>query len=172
MQTLPISRLAQEDIVEAIGKEWMLVTAGSPAHCNTLTASWGGIGHLWNRPVAFVFIRPERHTHGFIEANERMTLAFLGHDKAMREAYALCGAKSGRDLDKIAAAGLTPLATPSGNTTYAQARLTIEGRKLFRTDLRAADFLDTAILERWYNDRPGGSFHTLYVIEIEAVYEP
>ena len=24
----------------AIGKEWMLITAGDETHCNTMTASW------------------------------------------------------------------------------------------------------------------------------------
>lgn len=170
MTTLPLSRLAQEDIIEAIGQEWFLATAGTPENSNMLTASWGGIGYLWNKPVAFLFIRPERHTHGFIENNERVTLAFLGRDKAMREAYALCGTKSGRDMNKAETAGLTPIATPQGCTTYAEARLTIEGRKLFRADMEAAHFLDKEVLERWYHDGPNGSFHSIYVIEIEAVY--
>lgn len=170
MQSLPFSRLSEENIIETIGQEWFLATAGTPDKFNMLTASWGGIGYLWNRPVAFLFIRPERYTHCFIEANERVTLAFLGHDKAMRQAYALCGSKSGRDMNKAEAAGLTPIATPQGNTTFAEARLTIEGRKLFRADMETAHFLDKAVLERWYNDQPGGSFHSIYVIEIEAVY--
>lgn len=170
MQTLPLSRLAQEDIIAAIGQEWFLVTAGTPDRFNMLTASWGGIGHLWNKPVAFLFIRPERYTHEFIEANDRLTLAFLGNDKAMRQAYALCGSKSGRELDKAQAAGLTSLPTPQGCVSFAEARLTIEGRKLFRVDMEADQFIDKTILERWYNDQPGGSFHTLYVVEIEALY--
>lgn len=31
----------------AIGKEWMLITAGDETHCNTMTASWGGMGVIW-----------------------------------------------------------------------------------------------------------------------------
>lgn len=31
-----------------IGDEWMLVTAGNEKDgCNTMTASWGGIGCMW-----------------------------------------------------------------------------------------------------------------------------
>lgn len=56
-----------ENFFESISKEWMLVTAGTPEHFNTMTASWGGIGFLWNKPVAFVFIRPERYTYEFAE---------------------------------------------------------------------------------------------------------
>ncbi len=171
MQQQPLSRLAEEDIIAAIGQEWMLVTAGAPDDFNMLTASWGGIGHLWNKSVAFIFVRPERYTHEFIDRNERISLAFLGNDPQAREAYKLIGTRSGRDLDKAAATGLTPIATPLGSTTYAQARLTLEGRKLFQTNLRAEDFIDRTILDRCYRPEQGG-LHTLYVIEIEGIYTP
>lgn len=58
MQELAIKDLT-ENFFEAIGKEWMLVTSGSKEKFNTMTASWGGIGFLWNKAVAFIFIRPE-----------------------------------------------------------------------------------------------------------------
>ena len=58
-----------DNLFQTIGKEWMLVTAGTPEKFNTMTASWGGTGWLWNKPVAFVFIRPERYTYEFIEKN-------------------------------------------------------------------------------------------------------
>ena len=82
----------------------------------------------------------------------------------------LCGTLSGRDYDKVAECGLTPLATGHGAVTFEQARLTIEGRKLFRADMQPQHFLDPEVLSRWYNDQPGGSLHTIYVIEIENVY--
>ena len=82
-----ITILAKENAFDLIGKEWMLVTAGTPDKYNTMTASWGGIGWLWNKPVAFIFIRPERFTHDFIEANDRLTLSFYGEEyrKALKE---------------------------------------------------------------------------------------
>lgn len=169
MRHCELNRLANEDIIRLIGKEWMLVTAGTPGSVNTMTASWGGIGYLWNKPVAFIFVRPERFTHSFIEREDRLTLSFFGD--AHRDALTLCGTKSGRDMDKIAASGLTPVTTPAGCVTFAEARLTLECRKLYRTQMRAEDFLDAESLRQWYNDRPGGSLHTIYVAEIESVYE-
>ena len=62
MKSIAIKDLS-ENFFEVIGKEWMLVTAGSKEHFNTMTASWGGIGWLWNKPVVFVFIRSERYTY-------------------------------------------------------------------------------------------------------------
>ena len=75
-----INILGKENAFDLIGKEWMLVTAGTEDKFNTMTASWGGVGILWNKPVAFLFIRPERYTHDFIEENDRLTLSFYGEE--------------------------------------------------------------------------------------------
>ena len=80
-------------LVERIAKEWMLVTAGTADEWNTMTASWGGVGWLWNRPVAFVFVRPERYTHEFIERHEHLTLSFLSPDE--RDVLSFCGLQNG-----------------------------------------------------------------------------
>ena len=71
-----------------------------------MTASWGGVGVLWNRPVVFAFIRPERYTREFIDAKNEFTITFLGTE--YRKAHSICGSKSGREIDKVAATGLTP----------------------------------------------------------------
>ena len=132
--------LGKEDALNLIGKQWMLVTAGTSESFNTMTASWGGLGWLWNKPVAFVFIRPERYTHGFIEASDCMTLSFYGEE--YREALKICGTKSGRDIDKVAATGLTPEELESGNMTFGEARLTLDCRKLFKSSMQEANFID------------------------------
>ena len=49
-----------DNLFSRINKDWMLVTAGNQEKCNTMTASWGGAGVLWNKPVSFIFIRPQR----------------------------------------------------------------------------------------------------------------
>lgn len=163
-----IDLLGKEDAFKLIGKEWMLVTAGDEKKFNMMTASWGGIGWLWNKPVAFVFVRPERYTHEFIEAAGRLTLSF--YPEEMRGALQLCGTKSGRDTDKAEATGLTPVALESGAMTFGEARMTLDCRKLFKAEMTKADFIDKEVLERWYNDTPGGGLHTVYIAEIEGVY--
>jgi len=169
MKKTDIARLGKEDAIRMIGKEWMLVTAGTPESFNTMTASWGGVGFLWNKPVAFVFVRPERHTYGFMEREERFTLSFLGPEH--RDILQFCGTKSGRDCDKVRETGLVPETTDAGCVTFGQARLALECRKLYRAEMKAGEFLDKSCLERWYNDLPGGTLHTVYVAEIENVYE-
>lgn len=157
-------RTLTDNFFKAISEEWMLVTAGNKDSFNMMTASWGGTGWLWGKPVAFVFVRPERHTHGFIEQNDLLTLSFLGDSKAARDAYNLCGTKSGRDIDKVAATGLTPVETPSGSVTFGQARLTLECRKLYKERIRPEEFLDPEIA-KWYGGARGG-YHDMYIVEI------
>ena len=168
MEKHDYSVLGSEDEFKIIGKEWMLVTAGGADEVNTMTASWGGMGWLWNKPVAFVFIRPERYTHGLIESNDRFSLSFYTED--YKSALQLCGSVSGRDHDKIREAGLTPVSLDNGVVTFSEARLSISCRKLFKTEMTECDFIDKDILARWYNEKPGGGLHTIYIAEIESVY--
>lgn len=168
MKRTEIEKIAKENVFEQIGKKWMLVTAGTKEKNNTMTASWGGLGWLWNKPVAFVFIRPERYTHEFIEQSDRLTLSF--YPENYRKALQLCGSKSGRDTDKVAETGLTPCVLETGAVTFAEASITLDCRKLFKASMSADNFIDKEVLSRWYNDRPGGSLHDVYVVEIVEVY--
>ncbi len=165
MKEISVSQLT-DNMFDAIGKEWMLVTAGTPDHFNMMTASWGGVGILWGKPVAFVFIRPERYTHEYIEQSSHLTLSFLGEEN--RSILNFCGTKSGRDVNKVEATGLRPLTTPGSQVTYEQARLTLECRKLYKTHMQPDEFIDKSNLEKWYGER--GGLHDVYVVEIEHVY--
>ena len=151
---------------DAIGKEWMLVTAGTPEKFNMMTASWGGTGILWGKPVAFIFIRPERYTYEFIEKGDTLTLSFLG--EAHRDIHKICGSQSGRDIDKVAASGLKPYVTENGNIAYEQARLILECKKLYADFIDADNFVDKLLISRWYGEGHGG-FHKMYILEIQNV---
>jgi len=169
MKKADLSLLAKEDAFDLLDRQWMLITAGNKENYNTMTASWGGIGVLWNRPVAFIFVRPERYTHDFIEQNERVTLSFYAEE--YRKALTICGTKSGRDIDKAKEAGLTPIETETGDITFDEARMTVVGRKLFKTEMTDESFLDKSILSRWYHTTKGDGLHTIYILEIETIYE-
>ena len=167
MKKLEVKDL-KENFFEAIGKEWMLVTAGTKEKFNTMTASWGGIGWLWNKRVAFVFIRPERYTYEFIEKSDYLTLSFLG--EANKKVHAICGSKSGRDMDKVKATGLKPVFTEQGNVFFEQARLILECKKLYADNIKPDCFLDKESIEKWYGGAHGG-FHKMYIVEIENIWE-
>ena len=120
MKNIDITEISRNP-VELIGKQWMLITAGTAENFNCMTASWGGIGFLWNRPVAFVFVRPNRHTVNFIEAQPAFTLSFM--PEQYRQDLIFCGRHSGRDVDKMAHTSLRPATTPAGLPTFADAEL-------------------------------------------------
>lgn len=163
MKKIEVSELT-DNVFTTIGKEWMLVTAGNAQKFNMMTASWGCLGWLWNKPVAVVFVRPERYTHELIEREEVVNLVFLGHSEEARKAYNFCGSKSGRDLDKASECSLTPVPTANGCVTFGEARLTLECRKLYKTHIRPEEMIDKSI-EQWYGGAKGG-LHDVYVMEI------
>lgn len=150
-----------ENTFQLIGRDWMLVTAGNLDSYNTMTASWGGFGHLWNRDVCWCVIRPQRYTYKFIEAADRFTLSFFL--KEHRDALKFCGTKSGRDYDKAAETGLTPFATESGAVAFEEAKLVLECRKDYIHDLDPNGFLDPRI----HSEYPDKDYHRMYLGEIE-----
>ncbi|MGM9760039.1 MAG: flavin reductase family protein [Parabacteroides sp.] len=158
----------KDNFIQLIGKEWMLVTAGTAEKFNTMTASWGGAGELWGKPVVFVFIRPGRYTREFMEQRGEFTLSFMG--EAHKEVHKVCGSRSGREIDKVAATGLTPWFTEKGNPMFEEARLALECKTLYVSQIEEGKFLDPAICPRWYTADKGG-FHYLYVAEITGAWE-
>lgn len=152
-----------ENPFQLIGNEWLLVTAEKDGKCNTMTASWGGLGVMWGKDVAFIVIRPQRYTKEFIDGSGTLSLSILpdGHKKD----YSYLGTVSGRNEDKIAKVGLT--VAHDGETPYfEEARLVLICEKLFAQPYTPDSFLDEAILQRWYPDK---DYHTLYICEIKKV---
>lgn len=153
---------------EKIGKEWMLISAydekkESGLPYNTMTASWGGIGVLWNKNVFFCFVRPQRYTKEFIDKSEYITLSFF--DESMKKALSHCGRVSGRDRDKIKECGLTPI-VENGNVFFEQAKMTIVGKKLFAEEMDEKSFVDRSVIASCYPDK---DFHTTYICEIKEI---
>lgn len=167
MKKIEVKELT-ENFIETIGKEWMLVSAGTKDKFNMMTASWGGIGFLWNKPVVFVFIRPERYTYEFIENGDYFTLSFLGDEG--KAAHKVCGSKSGREVDKVKETGLCPLFTEQGSVLFEQSRLSLECKKLYATMIKEEDFIDKELISKWYGGAHG-NFHKMYVAEIVNVWK-
>jgi flavin reductase (DIM6/NTAB) family NADH-FMN oxidoreductase RutF len=150
-----------DSVFQVIGRDAMLITAGTPASFNTMTASWGGWGHLWNRDVTFSFVRPQRHTFDFMELAAYYSLCFF--DTEHQAALDFCGSHSGRDVDKIAATGLTPVFDATGAIYFAEARLALVCRKLYVQNLTADSFVERGIIGEAYAK---ADFHRMYVGEI------
>jgi flavin reductase (DIM6/NTAB) family NADH-FMN oxidoreductase RutF len=123
-------------------EDWGLVTAGTPADFNTMTIGWGTMGSIWGkpgqtRPVVTVYVKPVRHTFGYLNASEAFTVSFF--DAAYHRDLMTLGTLSGRDGDKVAATQLTPAAVnlPAGGrtVTFREAKLTLVCQKLYAQDL-------------------------------------
>ena len=146
-----------------IGSEWMLVCAGDEKEHNALTASWGGLGVLWNKNVAFTFIRPQRYTLRFMEDQSHYSLNFF--ENTYRSALTYFGTHSGRDGDKDKETGLHAL-TDQAAPYYEEARMVMICKKLSMQQMDPACFIDPTIDEKQY---PQKDYHQVFVGEIEKI---
>lgn len=151
------------NVFEMIGSKWMLITASDKNGINTMTASWGGLGVLWGKNVATCYIRPSRYTKGFVDNSDFFTLSFYGEE--YRDKLALCGSKSGRDIDKVAETGFTPAYTDSGAAYFEQAELVLVCRKLYTDTMKPKRFLAPELEENY----SGKDYHEMYIGEITEV---
>lgn len=152
------------NIIKMLTDDWMLITAGNDKKFNMMTASWGGIGRLYNKPVAICFIAPSRYTYQLMESNDTYTLSF--YTEAYREALNICGSKSGRDTDKGKESGLTPLTTPEGSKAFGEAWLILECRKMASQSIDHNGINDPKLKKDW----EGKPMHKMYIGEIINIY--
>jgi len=145
--------------------KWLLLTAGDfkKGDFNAMTVGWGTFGAMWNRPMVDVVVRPVRHTYGFMEKYPDFTLTAFPEEH--RDALKILGTKSGRDGDKIAETGLTPIAsTTVAAPGFAEAELILECRTIYWHDFDPARFVEPAIDESY----PDKDYHRSYFGEILA----
>lgn len=155
----------QKNVFEMIGKEWLLVAAEKDGKANAMTASWGGLGIMWGKEVAFIVIRPQRYTKEFVDGGDTFSISVFGEDKRKMMNY--MGTVSGRDEDKIAKAGLK-FTLEDGAPCFADAKVTMILKKLYAQPLEEQCFIEQPLVDRWYEQR---DLHTLYIGEIVKVIE-
>ena len=150
----------QDNVFSLIGDRWMLITAGTAERCNTMTASWGGLGVLWGAPAATIYLRPQRYTKEFVDREEYFTLAFFGEEQ--RKALTLCGSKSGREVDKVKECGFTVAQAECGAPYFEEAELVLVCRK------RYAQEMDPQAIPQDAKDKfyPEKDYHTMYIGEV------
>ncbi len=163
MKKINIKEL-QGNAVSLFDDKWCLITAGTEDSYNTMTASWGAMGELWNKDVCFCFIRPQRYTYEFTEKNELFTLSFFGEE--YRKALSFCGTKSGRDYDKAKETGLTAKAV-DGSVSFEESEIIIVLKKVAVQDIDPEGFIDGTIDEKCY---PMKDYHRMYIGEVVSCY--
>jgi flavin reductase (DIM6/NTAB) family NADH-FMN oxidoreductase RutF len=161
----------QGNIFELIGDKWMLVTAvKQDGALNTMTASWGGMGIMWGKPVASCVIRPVRYTYEFVEQADYFTLSFFPEE--YRKALNILGTKSGRDGDKIKESGLKPFEISFTDNTkqavivFEEADIILMCKKIYYQDIDPANFIDKDLDKNY----PNKDDHRMYFGEIVQAF--
>ena len=154
----------KDNVFSLLGDQWMLITAGTADNCNTMTASWGGLGIMWGEPVATVYIRPQRYTKEFVDREKYFTLSFFGPE--YKKELSLCGSKSGRELDKVKECGFAVACGQGGAPYFEQARLVLVCRKRYAQEMDA-NAMPADVKEKWY---PNRDYHTMYIGQIVEAY--
>ena len=155
-----------ENAIKAIGSDWMLITVKDEENkkTNAMTASWGALGVLWNKPVCICFVRPERYTYSLIEKEKEFSIAFLNSDR--RDAYTVCGRESGKNIDKLKKCGLSTLEL-GGTSVIAEADTVIACKVLYEDELKESAFLDKSLLSNYAS----AGYHRMYICEIKEAYK-
>ncbi len=147
-----------------IGKDWFLLTSGNKSEYNTMTASWGQTGVLWNMPVFTTVVRSNRKTFELIEKNEFLQSRFSVKNTEAHSASAV------RIPEEIAIrqkeTGLTPCEI-DGTTAFEEADMVFVCRKIYTKDMEENDFTDKSLL-KFYESDP---FHKAFIGEIVSVYK-
>lgn len=170
-------REAEYNVFNMFDKQWAIVTAGTMEHFNSCTVSWGSFGNIWGRlgkslPVVTVYIHPARYTSEFLDSSDTFTVSF--YPDVYRKALGYIGSHSGRDGNKAAAAGLTPIAMDQG-VTYEEADLTFLCKKIYQHQFSRENIAPEiqeyyAAMPKLYPDFKGGwQPHIVFIGEILAV---
>ncbi len=157
-------------ILEEVGKG-VLLTTSLDGKVNTMTVGWGTMGIQWGKPIFIAYVRQSRYTKEFLDQTGEFTIN-VPMESVDKQILCLCGTKSGRDVDKVAALGLT---TVPGTTVaapgFTQLPLTLECKVIYRQDQNLQAICPES-LARFY--APGSAdeenFHTAYYGEITAAY--
>lgn len=155
-----------ENVFKLIGDDWLLINTYNEEKVNSMTASWGGMGVLWNKEVAYIFIRPQRYTQELLPNNEYFSLSVMGEE--YRDVLNYLGSVSGRDENKLEKANLAVTKDENGAPIIEEARLNIIVRKLFCQQMTEDAFADKDLVDINY---PNKDFHFVYVLEILKIIE-
>lgn len=152
------------DILHVFDEKWAILTAGNGEQYNSMVIGWGALGTIWAKPAATVYVRLSRYTKEFMDNQNIFTLSFF--DEKYKKAELVLGEKSGRDGDKIAESGLTPVQLGEG-VTFKEAKTTLVCKKIYQQDMDFEHFPE--IRERFYSGTDEGDIHVMYIGEVTDV---
>ena len=165
MQRVPYNFNAQKNL-DILSKAAFLTTK-SGNKINTMVIGWGSLGVMWRLPVFSVMVRQNRFTHTLLEKSHEFTVTIPYGD--VSHLIPVCGERSGRDIDKLAACGLKTMkgkkiATPVLDLPGMHFECSVVYNRLM-----GKEHLNKALEELWYNKEPD-DYHMFYFGEILDSY--
>ena len=153
----------------AIGEDFSVLTAGDATHYNSMVASWGGWGILFDRPSIYHFLRSNRYTLELMRKDNTYTVSLFPAE--YKEQIMIFGGSSGRDSNKMKETTLTAVATPSGNMTYKEAAVVLECKLAEVTTVSPDDFINESD-KKFVVDAHAetGEYHKMIFSEITNVW--
>ena len=156
-----------DKVMEYFYKRGAFLTSKTTDELNTMTISWGNVGYVWGKPIFTVFVRKSRHTHHIIEQSGEFTVSIPMKDN-LKNALAICGSKSGRDLDKFKEANIYPVKGKIVSTpVIADCGMYFVCKVIYKQDM-TPEFLSEDIVKTSYVD---DDYHTIYFGEIVSCYQ-
>ena len=156
-----------KEAVEQLSKGGAFLTTGYEDEINTMTISWATMGRIWNKPLLTVAVRYSRHTYKLIDNSNQFTVSFPASGTLSRE-LALCGTKSGRDMDKFSECGFKPLeAATVVAPLIDKCRIHLECKVVYKQAMEPG-MIDKSIKKTFYDGND--DYHVLYYGEITACH--
>ena len=150
-----------------LSNEWAALVTEADGKVNAMTVSWGGIGVLWGKNTCTIYVRDSRYTKELLDKSDTFSLCFFGEGKKHSTLQYL-GKASGRNEDKIAAAGLE--VNHAKDIAFLDtSNFVFLCKKLSATKINEEDFIDPDLKENFYSGKEEGNFHTMYIGEIVEV---
>ncbi|MGV8983709.1 flavin reductase family protein [Clostridium sp.] len=152
--------------MEVLHTQGAFLTVKSGDKINTMTIGWGNVGYVWNKPIFTVMVRKSRYTYDFMENSDNFTVS-IPLSKNLKSALAVCGSRSGRDIDKFKECNLTLEESKNVDTPIiSECELHYECKIVYKQEMNP-ELLSKDIVEKSYKT---GDYHTLYYGEIVETY--
>ena len=152
-------------------KSGILLTAKADGPANPMTIGWGTLGIEWGKPICIVYVRESRYTKALLEQNGEFTVN-IPMGEIDKNIIAVCGTKSGRDMDKIQELGLT-LEEPETISVpgIRELPLTLECKVIYKQDQDPAAIAPENDTRYYAKGTPNeGDYHTAYYGQILSAY--
>ena len=156
-----------ENIFKLVGDDWTVITAGEQP--NSMVASWGGVGIMFNKPVTWCFLRANRYTLEKIRETGTYTMCYFPAN--YKGDILKFGTASGRNTDKMSQTKLTSMPTPDGAPAFAEAGIIIECKLIAAPTVSKDEFYTEEgkeFLQGGYDEAK--DWHKLVYGEITNIY--